>query len=40
MNRFGIKDQWAVYPGTHTSAIVQRFDEVVLPFFAKHLTMK
>jgi S-formylglutathione hydrolase FrmB len=40
LTRFGIKHDWAVYPGTHTSAITQRFDEVVLPFFARHLKMK
>ena len=40
LTRFGIAHDWAVYPGTHTSGIVQRFDEVVLPFFAKHLATK
>jgi enterochelin esterase-like enzyme len=40
LDRFGIRNEWAVYPGTHTSAIVQRFDEIVLPFFAKNLQMK
>jgi enterochelin esterase-like enzyme len=34
---FGIEHEWAVYPGTHTDKIGQRFDEVVLPFFAEHL---
>ena len=37
LDKFGIKNQWAVYPGTHVSAIAQRFDEVVLPFMAEHL---
>lgn len=40
LEKFGIRHDWAVYPGTHVSAIVQRFDEVVLPFFAKHLTTR
>lgn len=40
LTRFGIKHEWAVYSGTHTSAIAQRFDTVVLPFFARHLAMK
>jgi enterochelin esterase-like enzyme len=40
LDRFGIKNEWAVYAGTHTSAIVQRFDEVVLPFFARNLATK
>jgi enterochelin esterase-like enzyme len=35
--RFGIAHDWAVYDGDHVSKIAQRFDEVVLPFFAKHL---
>ena len=35
--RFGIAHEWATYEGTHTDKIGQRFDEVVLPFFAKHL---
>jgi enterochelin esterase-like enzyme len=37
LERFGIAHEWAVYPGTHTDKIGQRFSEVVLPFFAKHL---
>ena len=35
--RFGIEHEWAVYEGTHTDKIGQRFSEVVLPFFAQHL---
>lgn len=35
--RFGIEHVWETYEGTHTDKIGQRFDEVVLPFFAKHL---
>ena len=40
LTRFGVRHDWAVYPGTHVSAIKQRFDEVVLPFFAQHLAMR
>ncbi len=40
LTRFGIQHEWAVYPGSHTSGIVKRFDEVVLPFFAKNLATK
>lgn len=40
LERFGIRHDWAVYPGTHVSAIAQRFDTVVLPFFAQHLQTK
>ena len=35
--RFGIEHVWQTYEGTHTDKIAQRFDEVVLPFFAEHL---
>jgi enterochelin esterase-like enzyme len=35
--RFGIEHRWETYDGTHTDKIGQRFDEVVLPFFAEHL---
>jgi enterochelin esterase-like enzyme len=37
LERFGIEHTWATYEGTHTDKIGQRFDEVVLPFFAEHL---
>lgn len=37
LERFGIAHEWAVYEGTHTDKIGQRFAEVVLPFFARHL---
>jgi len=37
LDRFGIKHDWAVYDGDHTNRIGQRFDEVVLPFFARIL---
>jgi S-formylglutathione hydrolase FrmB len=39
LDRFGIANQWATYDGTHVDKIAQRFDEVVLPFFARHLDM-
>ena len=38
--RFGVKHQFEVYPGTHTSHIAERFDHKVLPFFAQHLATK
>ena len=40
LTRFGVRHDWAVYPGNHVSGIVQRFDEVVLPFFARHLATR
>jgi enterochelin esterase-like enzyme len=39
LEKFGIAHEWAIYEGTHTDKIGQRFSEVVLPFFAKHLDM-
>jgi S-formylglutathione hydrolase FrmB len=40
LERFGIAHDWAVYEGDHVNHIAQRFDEVVLPFFAKHLATR
>jgi enterochelin esterase-like enzyme len=37
LEKFGIAHEWAVYEGTHTDKIGQRFADVVLPFFARHL---
>ena len=37
LEKFGIAHEWAIYPGTHTDKIGERFADVVLPFFAKHL---
>jgi enterochelin esterase-like enzyme len=39
LEKYGIKHQFLTYEGTHTDHIAQRFDEVVLPFFAEHLDM-
>ena len=40
LDKQGVANTWATYEGTHVDHIAQRFDEVVLPFFAKHLQMK
>jgi S-formylglutathione hydrolase FrmB len=40
LDRFGIAHEWEIYEGTHTDKIGQRFADVVLPFFAKHLDRK
>lgn len=40
LDGFSVKNQFEVYAGTHTSAIAERFNSKVLPFFAAHLTMK
>jgi len=37
LEKFGIEHEWAVYEGTHTDKIGQRFADVVLPFFGQHL---
>jgi enterochelin esterase-like enzyme len=37
LEKFGIAHEWAVYEGTHTDKVGQRFADVVLPFFARHL---
>jgi enterochelin esterase-like enzyme len=37
LEKFGIAHTWMTYEGTHTDKIGQRFDEIVLPFFAEHL---
>lgn len=38
LTRFGVAHEWEIYPGDHVNRIGQRFDEVVLPFFARHLS--
>jgi enterochelin esterase-like enzyme len=35
--RYEIEMTFEVYPGTHTSAVAERFQEHVLPFFSRHL---
>jgi enterochelin esterase-like enzyme len=37
LDKFGIEHEWVIYEGTHTDKIGQRFADVVLPFFARHL---
>jgi enterochelin esterase-like enzyme len=39
LEKFGIAHDWAIYDGDHVNRIAQRFDEVVLPFFARHLDL-
>ena len=34
---YGIANTFEIYPGTHTSAVAVRFQNYVLPFFAKNL---
>ena len=40
LEKHGIEHTWAIYEGTHTDKIGQRFADVVLPFFARHLDKK
>jgi enterochelin esterase-like enzyme len=40
LDEFGIANSFEVYPGTHTSAIAERFGAKVLPYFQSHLQLK
>jgi len=40
LDKQGIANTWATYDGTHTNHIAERFDQIVLPFLARHLRMK
>jgi enterochelin esterase-like enzyme len=37
LDRYGIVNTFTVYPGTHTSAVADRFQNFVMPFFSKNL---
>jgi len=37
LDSYGIQHEFEVYPGTHTSAVADRFQNHVLPFFGRHL---
>ncbi|MDE3166472.1 MAG: alpha/beta fold hydrolase [Acidobacteriota bacterium] len=37
LDSYGIANGFEVYPGTHTSAVADRFQNHVLPFFSQHL---
>ena len=36
LDSYGIANTFEIYPGTHTSAVAVRFQNFVLPFFAKN----
>jgi enterochelin esterase-like enzyme len=38
MDRYGIRNSFEIYPGTHTSNVAIRFQDQVLPFFSKNLS--
>ena len=37
LDRYGIKNSFTIYHGTHTSAVAYRFQDHVLPFFSRTL---
>lgn len=37
LDRYGIANEFVIYPGTHTSAVADRFQNHVMPFFNKNL---
>ena len=37
LDRYGIANTFTIYPGTHTSAVADRFQNFVMPFFSKNL---
>jgi hypothetical protein len=37
LDSYGIANSFEIYSGTHTSAVAVRFQNFVLPFFAKNL---
>jgi hypothetical protein len=37
LDNYGVANQFEIYSGTHTSAVADRFQNHVLPFFAKNL---
>ena len=40
LDSYGIANSFEIYPGTHTSAVADRFQNHVLPFFSKNLCFK
>jgi enterochelin esterase-like enzyme len=39
-DKYGIANNFEIYPGTHTSAVADRFQNHVMPFFSKNLCFK
>jgi hypothetical protein len=37
LDNYGIANSFEIYPGTHTSAVADRFQNHVMPFFSKNL---
>ena len=40
LNKYGISNTFQVYPGTHTSAVADRFQNHILPFFSESLCFR
>ena len=40
LDRYGIANSFEIYHGTHTSAVADRFQNHVLPFFSQNLCFK
>jgi len=40
MDKYGISNTFQVYPGTHTSAVADRFQNHILPFFSDNLCFR
>ena len=40
MDDYGIANSFTIYPGTHTSAVADRFQNHVMPFFSKNLCFR
>jgi hypothetical protein len=39
-DQYGIANTVEVYPGTHTSDVAVRFEELVMPFFSRTLSFE
>jgi hypothetical protein len=37
LESYGVDHTFEIYPGTHTSAVADRFQNHVVPFFSKNL---
>jgi hypothetical protein len=37
LDTYGVANTFEIYPGTHTSAVADRFQNHVLPFFSRNL---
>jgi enterochelin esterase-like enzyme len=40
LDNYGIANSFEIYPGTHTSAVADRFQNHVIPFFSKNLCFR